>query len=159
MKWFILPLLFTLLGYISVDAQTRGVRTNNLGNIQKSPIVWEGEINCKDTVNECFISRDYGIRAIAIIIGTYYDRYGLRSVDEIITRYGPSGNAHRSNILNYVKFVQRRVNSPVGMPYKVVLSKIVHAIIYFENGYDVVSYEYVYGVIDRLDIEDRLWKL
>lgn len=73
----------------------RGIRTNNPGNIVKTSIEWQGEVQCSDKINECFESDYYGIRALVKVLHTYYYKHGLGTIDQIMARFSEFGGAAR----------------------------------------------------------------
>src|SRR5579872_14880 len=71
----------------------RGIRNNNPGNIRRSIDKWQGLADPDhQTDPDFFIFQNpiYGIRAIARILITYQDKYGLQGVKGIISRWAPS---------------------------------------------------------------------
>lgn len=71
----------------------RGIRNNNPGNIEKGNDKWQGldpkpaEI---DTRFAQFKDPSWGIRALAVILINYQDKYNLRTIEKIIARWAPS---------------------------------------------------------------------
>lgn len=69
--------------------QTLGERLNNPGNIERNHIVWDGQDTtyrgrfCK------FTYPVFGLRAMAILLWTYWSRRGLKTPRKIINRYAP----------------------------------------------------------------------
>ena len=79
----------TTVAVIEYNA-TRGLRNNNPGNIRKSATAWQGLSPTQtDASFFQFISPEYGIRALATILGTYMKNYGLVTVSDIISRWAP----------------------------------------------------------------------
>jgi len=75
--------------------QTRGYRNRNPGNIDHQPANrWQGladpPIETAPPGSRArfarFVSHEYGIRALAVLLTTYQDRHGLRTIRGIITR-------------------------------------------------------------------------
>lgn len=80
----------------------RGIRNNNPLNIRIGN-AWLGEVaKPTDKEFEQFVSPLYGLRAGFIILRRYIERYDLRTVDEIISRWAP---ASENNTENYVRQV------------------------------------------------------
>ncbi|NKE43596.1 structural protein [Roseomonas frigidaquae] len=77
--------------------ESRGYRNRNPGNIDYVPANrWQGQIGLGDTWLPVerrrfarFESHEYGIRALAMLLTTYQDRHGLRTVRGIINRWAP----------------------------------------------------------------------
>lgn len=71
------------------SSAARGLRNNNPGNIEasdKNP--WEGQIGSDGRFAK-FETPEHGIRALGKNLLTYYQKHGLDTVGEIITRWAP----------------------------------------------------------------------
>ena len=114
---------------------TRGEENNNPGNIRKDSTIFQGEVPGKDTSFKTFATSVMGIRAIAKILLTYFDRYGLNTIAQIISRWAPS---NENNTVAYIDDVAHRSGFgsedalDLGEPANLV--KLVSAIIWHENG-------------------------
>ncbi len=119
------------------DNPPRGVRNNNPGNIRLSPTQWQGEVAGTDTAFETFATPQDGIRAIQKIMVTYHDHYKLNSVADLIGRWAPP---NENDTGAYEKFVAKHIGVTVDEPINVknvdVATKLVSAIIAFENGFN-----------------------
>src|SRR5689334_11223456 len=81
--------------------QTRGERNNNPGNIERSAAnKWQGRLSDADyaktyeaTKNggrfDVFSAVEWGIRALAVLLVNYQDKYGLRTIRGVIGRWAP----------------------------------------------------------------------
>lgn len=74
--------------------QSRGFRNRNPGNIDwNERNKWQGQVGREETGNPprfaVFQSHEYGIRALAMLLTTYQDRHGLRTIRGIINRWAP----------------------------------------------------------------------
>ena len=68
----------------------RGISNHNPGNIRLSQDPWQGLAETQpDREFFTFQSAVYGMRAIARLLITYQDKYGLRTIREITTRWAP----------------------------------------------------------------------
>lgn len=77
---------------MNTQVKPRGIRNNNPGNIEWGD-PWQGLIpssNRTDTRFAQFVSPEYGIRALARTLITYYDKYGINTVQGAINRWAPS---------------------------------------------------------------------
>lgn len=96
--------------------QTRGYRNRNPGNIEHVPSNrWQG---LADPPLEPpppgggrarfarFTSHEFGIRALAMLLTTYQDRHGLRTIRGIVSRWAP-GNENDTEA--YIGAVARRM--------------------------------------------------
>lgn len=120
--------------------QTRGERNNNPGNIRISAAAWLGKVPGGDAAFETFVSPESGIRALAITLKTYQQKYGLRTVQQIVNRWAPPSE---NNTSAYVRAVASAVgvqaNDPVDLNNPDVLRRLVAAIIAHENGRNIYS--------------------
>ena len=89
-------------GAKSTRKETRGIRNNNPGNIEKSKNnKWQGMAESQpDKRFITFTSPEWGIRAIARILINYKDKYDLDTVKKIISRWAPPSE---NNTGAYVK--------------------------------------------------------
>ncbi len=119
--------------------ETRGVRNNNPGNIEKGDN-WRGLSAVQtDSRFAQFDSPVFGIRAIMVLLRNYQTRHNINTIDGVIDRYAPAGddNPHHEN---YVNFVASEVGVGRGDVINLVddaptIIKVVSAIVRFENGY------------------------
>jgi hypothetical protein len=79
-------------------AQTRGIRNNNPGNIDRSPNnQWQGcmpreqmTVAQRDEKRfEVFASPAWGIRALCVLLISYQDKHGIHNVHGFINRWAP----------------------------------------------------------------------
>ena len=82
--------------------EPRGIRNNNPLNIRKSADKWQGQINANVNANDNnsspkgdaefvqFYTMEYGWRAAFVILcKTYYGKYKLRTIRDIVSRWAP----------------------------------------------------------------------
>lgn len=147
-------LLIVAIGYMTMKAtQARGHRNNNPGNIKKNNIKWQGLSSIQtDPVFFQFQDAEHGIRALAIILKNYYERYGLDTVSKIIHRYAPSVE---NETFKYISFVCKKLNVTPSQQIDVyqVMPYLVDAIITYENGYQPYSAETIAAGIKIAGIE------
>jgi hypothetical protein len=120
--------------------QSRGYRNKNPGNIDwNAANKWQGQVGRETTGNPprfaVFESHAYGIRALAMLLTTYQDRHGLKTIAGIINRWAP-GN--ENNTAAYVAEVARQTgreaNEPLDLHTYEDLFPLVKAIIKHELG-------------------------
>lgn len=77
---------------MSDPTAARGYRNRNPGNLEHNPAnKWQGLDSPPSDGRFCrFTSHQYGIRALAVLLISYQDRYGLRRIRDIIPRYAPA---------------------------------------------------------------------
>ena len=127
---------------------TRGWRNRNPGNIEHVPANrWQGLADPPSDGRFCrFTSHEHGIRALAALLTSYQDRRGLRTVQEIITRWAPPGE---NDTGAYVAAVARRMGvgaeEPVDLHRHDQLRPLVEAII----AQECAGLAYPAAVIDR----------
>lgn len=123
---------------------SRGYRNRNPGNIDHVPSNrWQG---LADPPIEPalpggrarfarFTSHEYGIRALAVLLITYQDRHGLRSITQIISRWAPSTeNATRAYIQHVARLTGFGANDVLDLHTHAHMRPLVEAIITHELG-------------------------
>lgn len=132
--WLTLAGLLIAATGTAVYVGARGIRNNNPGNIRKGTSQWQGMSPAQtDNAFVQFTSPVYGIRALALLLKNYNSRYGLNTVEELISRYAPPSE----NITgSYVKAVSNAIGVDPRQPINVAanLPGLVAAIIKHENG-------------------------
>lgn len=114
----------------------RGIRNNNPGNLERNATQWQGMAEDQSADSRFIVFDDpvYGIRALARVLKTYRESYGLNTVIEIISRWAP---AHENNTASYARAVASAIGAD---PYthftdsRDTRLKLVKAIIKHENG-------------------------
>lgn len=114
---------------------TRGERNNNFGNIRHGA-KWQGLSPEQPDKDFCtFISPEYGIRAMGMVLLTYYGTYKLRTIDGIIRRWAPPSE---NNTDAYIESVCVRCNksrdSDLHLTRMYDMLPLVRSIIFHENG-------------------------
>lgn len=80
----------------------RGIRNNNPLNIRIGN-TWQGEVSHPtDTEFEQFISMKWGLRAAFVLLRRYIERYGLRTIRDIISRWAPASENNTRAYINAV---------------------------------------------------------
>jgi hypothetical protein len=115
---------------------TRGLRNNNPGNIRISGIKYQGEIQpSKDKNFKQFSSMPYGYRAMFVILRTYYVKYGLKSISQMIRRWAP---ANENNTVAYINHVSAwsgiHKDTSLEITSKGMMCAVVAAMSRVENG-------------------------
>lgn len=81
----------------------RGLRNNNPGNIRLNGITYEGEIvPSKDKSFKQFKSMEYGYRAMFVVLHTYARKYGINTIEGMISRYAPASENHTQKYIDAV---------------------------------------------------------
>lgn len=110
----------------------RGIRNNNPGNIKKSASAWVGKVG-NDGTFEIFDTAQNGIRAMARLLRTYRNSYGLNTIRGIVARWtsGDSGTIQD----NYVKHIVNRsgIQEHLQLIGISQYAAVVEAMIEFEN--------------------------
>lgn len=128
----------------------RGIRNNNPGNIKKTTIEWEGQIDSEDEQTFAVFSAPWwGLRAIAKILTTYYRKHHLDTPNKIISRWAPSSDDNPEQA--YALFIANRLGVNPDDQLEVddykIMKQLMQAIVQFENGTDPYSWEYDAGLI------------
>lgn len=139
-NWWIIALVLLLLvgGGAVVYTMTRGLRNNNPGNIRRSNDQWQGmapEQTDPDFVQ--FISPEYGIRAMTVLLRNYRAA-GRNTIRKIITHWAPANendtDAYIASVASYTGRDPDEQLTEADMP------QLIAAIIRHENG--VMPYNY-----------------
>ncbi len=134
--WLIgLGVLILLLAGGAVVYETRGIRNNNPGNIRSGSADWEGMSPTQsDPSFVQFTSPEYGIRAMAVILNTYMNNYGLDTVSSIINRWAPPSE---NDTAAYISDVAGQMGVDPNQPLdQSNMPALVSAIITHENGFN-----------------------
>ena len=85
-------------------SEPRGIRNNNPLNIRKSSDRWQGLSTLQEDKEFFkFYSMEYGWRAAFVILcRTYYGKYKLRTIRDIVSRWAP---ANENNTAAYIRYV------------------------------------------------------
>ena len=130
----------------------RGIRNNNPLNIRLSKDKWQGQINPSGNANVndnnsslkgesdfCqFYTMEYGWRAAFVILcRTYYGKYGLKTIRDIVSRWAPAKEnntpAYIRHVSDYTGIAPNKVlGSPQEHPTQWLL--IGYAMAVMENG-------------------------
>ncbi|WP_347299404.1 hypothetical protein [Clostridium perfringens] len=117
------------------SSATRGLNNNNPGNIEfseKNP--WEGQIGSDGRFAK-FETPEHGIRALGKNLLTYYQKHGLDTVGEIITRWAPP---KENNTLAYIKAICKQLSVSADQQIDVTnpstLAALCAGIVNHENG-------------------------
>lgn len=119
--------------------ETRGIRNKNVGNLRHGS-KWKGLSSVQSDPAFCqFDSFEYGIRALIILLRTYYKKYHLITIRQIISRYAPE-NENNTNV--YISHVSLGVgvtpDTPLSLSFTaddVILYTLVHSIAFIESNY------------------------
>lgn len=121
---------------VSTAKLPRGIRNNNPGNIRDGNDKWQGlSAIDEDTAFAVFDTPTWGIRALARILINYQDKYGLRTVAEIINRWAPpSENNTRAYVERVCEAMEVAPHEALDMHEYKYLCPLVEEIINHENG-------------------------
>ncbi len=82
-----------------------------------------------------FVSHEYGIRALALLLTTYQDRHGLRTIRGIVTRWAPGAeNDTEAYIAAVARRMDRHPRAELDLHRHEDLRPLVEAIIVHELG-------------------------
>ncbi|MEN4702919.1 structural protein [Pantoea agglomerans] len=117
--------------------KSRGIRNNNPGNIRWGD-EWQGLVPQAQRTDKSFcefISSEYGIRAMIIILRNYQSKYGLKTITGIVKRWAPP---NENDTQAYIRSVATATNTdadkPIDMTDSRKLFPLLQAIIRHENG-------------------------
>lgn len=125
---------------------SRGLRNNNPGNIRLGSVHFQGEISGTDKSFRTFKTVGYGYRALMMTLRTYEDKYGLKTIRGMISRWAP-GN--ENNTAAYIAAVSKKTGlgreQTISMHDRVTALRMAAAISEVENGKTVNSGDVIEG--------------
>lgn len=126
---------------------SRGIRNCNPGNIRKGQ-AWKGLAATQtDDSFDQFVSPEYGIRAIEIILLAYQNR-GLDSITKMISTWAPNNENDTQAYINVVANSSGLdPNACIDMKNPQTALKVIKAIIVHENGSNPYSDDLILGAI------------
>lgn len=146
-KWIPISILLFVLGSgavvkLGIDDKVRntlGFRLHNPGNIERGQNFLGESAQQKHVRYATFIAPEFGIRALARVLRTYHDKYGLNTVRTLIGRYAP---AHENPTDPYIRNVAAWIGVGPDQPIYVpsLLYPLVGGIIRQEIGYGTQPY-------------------
>ncbi|WP_323170110.1 structural protein [Pantoea agglomerans] len=117
--------------------KSRGIRNNNPGNIRWGD-EWKGLVPQPQRTDKSFcqfISPEYGIRAMIIILRNYQSKYGLKTIAGIVKRWAPP---NENDTQAYIRSVAMATGTDADKPFDLTDSRklfpLLQAIIKHENG-------------------------
>jgi hypothetical protein len=115
----------------------KGVRQNNPGNIEfKESNKWQGQVQRPEGERfAAFASEVWGLRALAVLLITYFDKYDCDTAFKIISRWAPDKENDTGAYAQVVaKRLGRGIHDPVNLHEYADLLAIMKAIVTHENG-------------------------
>ena len=115
----------------------RGIRANNPSNIDRTSTAWKGQSvdQSSDPRFVVFDAPEWGIRAIVRVLRSYRDKYGLRTVKGIISRWAPPNeNATDAYYNTVAKKLGVDPDDEIDIDDIDTLRGLIKAIIRHENG-------------------------
>ncbi|MFO0271350.1 MAG: hypothetical protein ACK53W_12550 [Gemmatimonadota bacterium] len=118
----------------------RGIRNHNPGNIREAvgdTTAWVGERTTNDDpAFEEFQTPEDGVRALMVVLLTYYRRHRLDCVEAIISRWAPP---NENETVGYVDFVCTQIGAApratIDLTNRMTLVALARAIVVKENGW------------------------
>lgn len=133
------------------NKKPRGIRNNNPGNIRWGD-EWKGLVPKSQRTDKLFcqfISPEYGIRAIIIILRNYQSKYGLRTITGIIKRWAPPNeNNTQAYISSVAQATSTGANQPIDLTDSRKLFQLLQAIIQHENGSQPYGFDVFVSALD-----------
>lgn len=113
----------------------RGFRNNNPFNIRKTDIAWRGEVPGQDNAFESFDNPAAGIRAGLRNMSTHQQKYGARTLAQLLQRHAPPVE---NDTGAYIQAVAQNTgldpNAEVDLSNPDVAFQLANAVIRHENG-------------------------
>lgn len=132
-RWLLLAALVFGVA-MTVPRIPRGLRLNNPGNIRRTADNWLGlAAEQPDAEYFYFVDPLYGLRAMARILLNYRARYGLDTVEKIISRWSPPSENPTAELIDGAA-ARLGVNPKQQIDVAARLPELVAAIVRQENG-------------------------
>lgn len=106
---------------------------------------WTGKTTKTGAAFESFDKLENGVRAGIKILKTYFEKYNLHTVKDIISRFAPN---NENDTENYINFVSKQVGVTPDQHLtgdKETMRKLSKAICKMENGYNLTDQDYEAG--------------
>ncbi|MEK0158801.1 MULTISPECIES: virion protein [Pseudoalteromonas] len=115
---------------MTTKESSRGVRNNNPLNIEAGED-WVG-LAGTDGRFAVFETAKHGLRAAGRILRTYANKYGIRSINTIVSRWAPPSE---NDTAGYIKFVSEKAGVEPSKPLSSdEYTRVIAAMIHMENG-------------------------
>ncbi len=116
--------------------QSRGMRNCNPGNIRLSNTQFQGEVHpSQDSAFKQFSSLAWGYRAMFVILNTYAQKYRLRTIRQMISRWAPpSENDTEAYIMSVSRIAMLDVDTRIDTTQSQVMLPLVAAMSQVECG-------------------------
>lgn len=114
----------------------RGIRNHNPGNIRHARTRWQGLADVQaDKEFVSFVSPEMGVRALMRVLLTYQQKYGLKTIRDIMARYAPpQENDTRAYAAAVAKSTGCKETTPIDLLDTKTLIAVAKAIVRHENG-------------------------
>jgi len=140
----------SLITYLGDKRYPRGMRNNNPGNIRYNKnINWKGKISKEKSTDRSFEQFEkywLGVRALIIILNSYYFKHQLKTIEKMINRFAPPVENETESYVSKVcketgfkardQFIWNRQN----------VNLLVRAIARHENGRDPLISENMFAL-------------
>lgn len=149
-KLILTGILLLVVGVVQATVQPLGVRNNNPGNIIKTDITWQGEVECASRF-ECFSTPEMGLRAMAKNLLSYQSRHKLKTIGEIIHRWSPP-HENQTHALSRAtcKRLQVSCDTPINLAESNYLKGLIKSLVVQENGYNPYSDDTIEEVLNGI---------
>lgn len=131
--------------------KSRGIRNNNPGNIRWGD-EWQGLVPQAQRTDKSFcqfISPEYGIRAMIIILRNYQSKYGLKTITGIVKRWAPPNeNDTQAYIRSVAQATGTDADKPIDLTDSRKLFPLLQAIIKHENGSQPYGLDVIIRALD-----------
>jgi hypothetical protein len=133
--------------YAERNWKSRGLKNNNPGNIKVGGEHWEGIVG-RDGNFLRFKSMEHGVRAISKLLGTYFNKYKLNTVEQIITKYAPrkDNNPTEKYINDVCEYMGVQRKQHINLNDEHTMLDILNAIIRMETGRDLPDNTVLRGI-------------
>ena len=118
--------------------KSRGLKNNNPGNIKVGGEKWDGVVG-HDGAFLKFKNMEYGLRAMAKLLTTYQSKYGLNTVEGIITKFAPKKdhNPTEKYIHEVSEYMGVARNQKIDLNNNNTMLDLLNAMVRMETGRDL----------------------
>lgn len=137
--------------YVNRDKNlSRGIRNNNPGNIRCGSTKWLGLSNFQNDSEFCqFDTMEYGVRALLVLLRTYYNKYHCVTIKKVISRFAP---LTENNTEKYIKFVSSYMAVPSDLDFSLSFCLFLAIpIMKYESGFLMSAFD-LRTIIDKYNL-------
>ena len=114
-----------------------GIANNNPGNIKTIARneYWKGQVGVDRQGHAIFSHVEWGLRAMAIVLKSYYHKHKINTINKLIDRYVQGPSTSRSKY-KYKIHLAQQLGIGINESFNILkrMPDLMRAMIYYENG-------------------------